>query len=93
MKFSFAHITTATIGAWVHLSRKERILAAVALLAAALVVGLAGDIYYFYRYVGNERVSIIDTRTAKAMLTDEDIDEIIRLLEEREADFQRILTL
>lgn len=92
MKFSFAHITTATIGAWIHLSRKERILAAVALLAAVFVVGLAGDMYYFFRYVANERAPIIDTPASNTMLTDEDIDEVIRLLEAREEDFQKILT-
>lgn len=91
MKFSFTHINTATIAAWVRLSRKERILAAVALLAAAFIVGLAGNMYYFFRYVGNERALITDTRVDKAMLTDEDIDEVIRLLEAREEDFQKIL--
>lgn len=91
MKLPLTHIDTAKIAAWVHLSRKERILTAIALLAAALMVGLAGDVYYFYRYVGIERAPIIDTPTSNTMLTDEDIDEVIRLLEAREKDFQRIL--
>ena len=91
MKFSFAHMDTAAIAAWIRLSRKERILAAVALLAAALVVGLAGDMYYFFRYMGNERAPITDTHTDKAMLTDEDINKVIVLLKAREEEFERIL--
>ena len=82
---------TAAIAAWIRLSRKERILAAVALLTAALAVGLAGDMYYFFRYMGNERAPITDMHPDKAMLTDEDIDKVIILLEAREEDFQRTL--
>ncbi len=91
MKLSLIRNDIAKVVTWIHLSRKERVLVAIASLAVVLVVGLAWDAYYFLSYVKNERVLVAGEHMSKAVLTNEDIDEAIQLLEMREEKLQKIL--